>query len=68
VAYVVLAFASMLVAPTADPFTMLVIMVPLVVLYEISILLCVLMARQRQKAEGLEDAEEEDEEKDDSIV
>lgn len=71
-AYVALAFVAMLVAPTADPFTMLVIMFPLIALYEISVLLCVIMAHMRKQAEDqgdeTEEAEEKEEEEEDSTI
>ena len=48
--YVGLAFVAMILTP-ADPFSMLIAFVPLIILFEISIILAQVMARQRKAAE-----------------
>lgn len=58
--WVGLAVFSMIITPTTDPFTMLAAMIPLVFLFEISVLVARLMARMRQKeADELEAASPE---------
>lgn len=69
-AYVVLAIAAMVISPGTDPFTMIVALVPLVVLYEISIALSIFMARlhkRDQEAEGAAEDDEDEEEEEETV-
>ena len=62
-AYVILAVAAMVISPGGDPFTMVVALVPLVVLYEVSIALSIAMARlHKRDQEASEDEEDEEQE------
>lgn len=64
-AYVVLAFAAMILSPGADPFSMLVILFPLIGLYELSVLLCTITARMHLADQAASATEIEDDESDD---
>lgn len=63
-AYVVLAFAAMILSPGADPFSMLVILGPLIALYELSVVLCTITAKMHlaDQAASSTEIEEDDEE------
>lgn len=72
-AYVALAVAAMIITPGGDPFTMLIALIPLVVLYELSVALSKPMARLHQrdvlaKGGSLDPEEEAEEEKEETPV
>ena len=47
--YVVLAVAAAIITPTPDPFTMLLALIPLIILFEISVAICRPMARKHRE-------------------
>ena len=62
-AYVALAFAAMVLSPGTDPFTMIIVLLPLMGLYELSVVLSVFMARLHRadlEANLTEDDDDED--------
>ena len=65
-AYVVLAIAAMVISPGQDPFTMIVALVPLIVLYEFSIGLSIIMARLHKRDQDAEDETEEADDEDET--
>ncbi|MBI1783734.1 twin-arginine translocase subunit TatC [Candidatus Sumerlaeota bacterium] len=50
--YVGLSFAAMVITPTTDPFTMLISLVPLIILFELSVLIARPMALMRRRDEA----------------
>lgn len=61
-AYVILTIAAAVIAPGADPLSLFICLVPLVLLYEISIWVSVFMARMHRADLAAEEAENDEEE------
>ena len=67
--YVILALSivAAVATPTPDPVTMLVAMAPLVVLFELSVLMARIFERRSDRAAAKEEAEDEDDDEDDDV-
>jgi sec-independent protein translocase protein TatC len=59
----VIAIVAAVATPTPDPFTMLLAMAPLVVLFELSVLLARIFERRRERAEAAAQAKDDDDER-----